>query len=139
MVMIDIQRFTMKNLIGNNNKYDNCSNVPSNSHSTKANCKILACSMARSNDSSIALYSTRKLCEDRRGFLDHLRPKIFLKNVSARFILVDCALREVLHMFGIVHIDVLTRYLFPYIKYFFNLGISNCRDAIDNRNNKLLQ
>ena len=43
------------------------------------NRRILALSVAqRSSDNSSI---TRSLCADRRGFLDHLRPKIFFKNV----------------------------------------------------------
>jgi hypothetical protein len=41
--------------------------------------RILAFSVSQhSSDSSTF---TRTLCADRRGFLDHLRPKIFFKNV----------------------------------------------------------
>lgn len=41
--------------------------------------RILAFSVAQSSSDSNS--NTRSLCADRRGFLDHLRPKIFFKNV----------------------------------------------------------
>jgi hypothetical protein len=41
--------------------------------------RILAFSVAQQSTSF-----TRTLCADRRGFWDHLRPKIFVKNVRHR-------------------------------------------------------
>jgi hypothetical protein len=54
--------------------------------STSSNGRILAFSVAQSDRSAKPLYGRnsfppRKLCDDRRGFLDHLRPKLFVKNV----------------------------------------------------------
>ena len=56
-------------LSSNNNNHDN------------DETRILAFSISqRSSDDS---RFPRALCADRRGFLDHLRPKIFLKNVRS--------------------------------------------------------
>ena len=63
-------------------KSPNCGTPPNgriNNCSTGSDGRILAFSVTqRSFDSS---RFTRSLCADRRGFLDHLRPKIFFKNV----------------------------------------------------------
>lgn len=45
---------------------------------------ILACSALIPEHPNLAYTSyTRKLCADRRGVFDHLRPRLFVKNVSS--------------------------------------------------------
>jgi hypothetical protein len=83
MVVIDCQRFVQRNLFGNNMLYGS-GNSNYNCRTDTSHCKILAYSMTNNNGSSITLYTTRKLCEDRRGFLDHLCPKLFFKNVRSQ-------------------------------------------------------
>ena len=74
--------FHRSSMVGTHLPDDGSMHLPNSDHSsTNSNVRIMALSMARGYDRDTIL--TRKLCEDRRGFFDHLRPSVFAKNVSS--------------------------------------------------------